>query len=205
MNTVANFLGISKPLGQSSNVHLLQTIIDNFTDGILILSDQGDILQANEVACQICAQFSTEQQQPNAVPQEIWFVCQTLIDIGHLYSSRPPMAESEIALEAGTTRVRAQWLKLPLNQRPCLLVTLEDRNRSIKNLVNTEVNRYCLSSREADVWLLYRANYTYKEIAAELHISINTVKKHLKNINAKQETVLDMADYRKQLSSLKSS
>jgi DNA-binding CsgD family transcriptional regulator len=39
---------------------------------------------------------------------------------------------------------------------------------------------------------ILRANYTYKEIADKLNISLNTVKKHLKNIQVKQETVLSM-------------
>ena len=74
---------------------------------------------------------------------------------------------------------------------------LEDRKQSVENTANTEVDKYGLTAREADVWFLYRANYTYKEIAAQLHISLNTVKKHMKNIHAKQETVLHMEDYRR--------
>ncbi|NEO62582.1 MAG: winged helix-turn-helix transcriptional regulator, partial [Moorea sp. SIO4G2] len=34
---------------------------------------------------------------------------------------------------------------------------------------------------------LKKANFTYREIAQQLFISINTVKKHLKNIYAKQK------------------
>jgi DNA-binding CsgD family transcriptional regulator len=47
---------------------------------------------------------------------------------------------------------------------------------------------------EAEVWLLRRRHYTLKEIATELSISINTVKKHLKNIHAKREAVLYMEE-----------
>jgi DNA-binding CsgD family transcriptional regulator len=42
--------------------------------------------------------------------------------------------------------------------------------------------------------LLRRANYTCKEIAAELYISLNTVKKHMKNIHAKREKALHSED-----------
>ncbi len=45
--------------------------------------------------------------------------------------------------------------------------------------------KHGLTSREQDIWLLYRANYSYKQIAEELNISRNTLKKHMKNIHAK--------------------
>jgi DNA-binding CsgD family transcriptional regulator len=61
--------------------------------------------------------------------------------------------------------------------------------------VFTEVDQYGLTPRQAEVWLLRRANYTYKEIAAELYISLNTVKKHMKDIQAKRETVLGRERY----------
>jgi WD40 repeat protein len=45
--------------------------------------------------------------------------------------------------------------------------------------------KHGLTPREQDIWLLYRTNYSYKQIANELNISLNTVKKHMKNIYAK--------------------
>ena len=35
--------------------------------------------------------------------------------------------------------------------------------------------------------MLQRANYTYKQIAGELFIAPNTVKKHMQNIHLKQK------------------
>ena len=49
--------------------------------------------------------------------------------------------------------------------------------------------RYSLTPREADVWQLRQQGATYQEIAQELFISVNTVKKHLKSILAKQQFV----------------
>ncbi len=69
---------------------------------------------------------------------------------------------------------------------------LEDRYQSTQNLAIAEVDKYRLTRREAEVWLLRRANYSRKDIAAELCISLDTVKKHLKNIHAKQEMTLYM-------------
>jgi len=65
--------------------------------------------------------------------------------------------------------------------------------------VFAEIEKYGLTPRESEVWLLYRANYSRKEIAAELFISIDTVKKHLKNIKTKQDKFLCIEDWRKEL------
>ena len=200
MNTFENYSGQTKFLGQGSEVALLQAVIDNFMEGILIVTDQGECVQVNDAARQICAQFPVDQSKPTTLPKEIWLVCQALLDSCNLYSSHTAMMEAEIKLEPATKlRVRVKWLKLRFNSQPCLLVMLEDRQQSVENIAITEVDKYGLTAREADVWFLYRANYTYKEIAAKLHISLNTVKKHMKNIHAKQETVLHMEDYRKSI------
>jgi DNA-binding CsgD family transcriptional regulator len=177
---------------QLDNV-LLQGIIENFIDGILILTDRGELVQANNLACQICNRLVQGKPQPNLVPQEIWRVCQALIEICGSYCDRSVIMESEITTEPSTTlRIRARWLALDVRSHPCLLVILEDRYHSIQNLAIAEVDRYGLSPREAEVWLLRRANYYLKDIATELHISLNTVKKHLKNIHAKREKLLCM-------------
>ena len=39
--------------------------------------------------------------------------------------------------------------------------------------------------------MLRRANRTYDEIARELYITVNTVKRHLKSIYAKRKEVAD--------------
>ena len=70
------------------------------------------------------------------------------------------MMEAEVKVESGAKlRVRVKWLKLSLNSHPCLLVMLEDRQQSVENIAITEVDKYGLTAREADVWFLYRANF----------------------------------------------
>lgn len=172
---------------------LLQGIIASFIDGILILTERGEWVQANELAYQICKQLIQDKTQSAKVPHEIWDVCQALIETCGSYGDRSVIQESEIRTEPSTTlRIRARWLKLEVSSHPCILVILEDRYKSIQNLAIAEVERYGLSPREAEVWLLRRASYHLKDIAVELHISLNTVKKHLKNIHAKREKLLYM-------------
>jgi DNA-binding CsgD family transcriptional regulator len=50
-----------------------------------------------------------------------------------------------------------------------------------------EAQHYGLTDRETEIWMLQRANYTYKQIADELFIAPNTVKKHMQNIHLKQK------------------
>lgn len=171
---------------------LLQAVLEGLMDGVLILTDQGEWLHANDCARKICRQLSNVAAQSNRIPQEIWRACEALINSLSLYADQAIIIENEItAQESATYRVRVQWLQLEAAQRPCILVTLEDRRQSLHNLALTEGQKYGLTPREADVWMRYRANYTYKQIASELFITQNTVKKHMKNIHAKRQSAID--------------
>ena len=154
----------------------------------MILTDQGEWVQSNEHARQICEKLTPGKLQANSVPEEIWRVCRALIESRSSYPNQPVILESEITTDKQTPlRVRVRWFRLNAISSPCLLVILEDRYESIQNLAIAEVDKYGLTPREAEVWLLQRANYSHKEIAEELYISLNTVKKHLKNIHAKRK------------------
>lgn len=166
-----------------------KSIIESFLDGILILTEQGECIESNNLAQQICTQLTPNESPPQLVPKEIWTVCQPLLGSSRSYSKQAELIESEISThQAITLRVRVQWLSLNALSRPCLLVILENRSQSLQNLAISEVNHYKLTPREAEVWLLSRANFTRQEIAAKLYISLNTVKKHLKNIQVKRKT-----------------
>ncbi|HAA32853.1 MAG TPA: helix-turn-helix transcriptional regulator, partial [Cyanobacteria bacterium UBA8553] len=49
---------------------------EGFIDGILILTEQGELVHANTQANQIGGQLVQGASQPNAVVQEIWRVCE---------------------------------------------------------------------------------------------------------------------------------
>lgn len=167
---------------------LLQAIIEGLVDGVLILTEQGDWIHANEYARRICHQLSQRTSLVNSVPQPIWRVCESLIDSRELFFDQRMIIESEIDVDnLAALRIRVRWLELGENNYPYLLVTIEDRQQSTHNAALTDVKKYGLTPREAEIWLLRRANYSYKEIADRLFITLNTVKKHMKNIYAKQE------------------
>jgi DNA-binding CsgD family transcriptional regulator len=125
------------------------------------------------------------------VPKEIWRVCQALIDSRQSYGNQLVIMESEITTdESSAIRIRTRWFNLDDAKHPHILVTLEDKNQSTQSLAIAEAKKYDLTPREAEIWSLRRANYSYKQIAAKLYITLNTVKKHVKNIRAKQELIM---------------
>jgi DNA-binding CsgD family transcriptional regulator len=179
-----------EPNGQKNQLDdvLLQGVVEGFMDGFMILTEQGEIIHTNHPARQMLKQINQDEMHPYRMHREIQRVCKAAINSKELYPSHSIVIESEILAEQlGVIRVRAQWLKLDAFKQPLVLVTLEDQRRSAQQLAITEGQQFGLTPREAEIWQLRRANYSYKEIAAELFITLNTVKKHLKNINAKRQ------------------
>ncbi|MDJ0733344.1 MAG: LuxR C-terminal-related transcriptional regulator [Nostocaceae cyanobacterium] len=178
-------------LENSQPLYFFEEVLEGLKDGVLILSDTGEILHANGVAVHISSLLNQDSSQSNVVPSAIWNICQSLIDNRTLLSNKFLVISSDIVLDRSNVfRTRVRWLDLDRLGISCLLVTIEDRYESLKNLVKSEAIKYQLTSREAEIWFFYRAQYSYKDIAAELYITINTVKKHMKNIHAKRQAFL---------------
>jgi DNA-binding CsgD family transcriptional regulator len=68
-------------------------------------------------------------------------------------------------------------------------VTLEDLTQVAQQLAIAAMHQYGLTPREAEVWQYRLQGYSYQQMAQELHISENTVKKHIKNILSKRRSV----------------
>lgn len=167
---------------------LLQGSIDNLIDGILIVTDQRELIYANEIARRILCKLNQNRSNVNLVPREIWHICQSLIQSRSLFPNQRWLIESTIFANNSTTlNVRARWLMLETVNNPCILVTVEDQYQAIRNIAVEEAQDYGLTRREKEVWVLHRGQYTYKQIASELCITPNTVKKHMRSIHAKQK------------------
>jgi DNA-binding CsgD family transcriptional regulator len=181
-----------KPLNHTRKT-LLQGVLEGISDGILVLSEQGELIYSNYCAYRLCQQIEPTQSKNFEIPDQIWQCCRALMDSRTLYPDRPVVIESEIVVSRSHSfRVRAKWLTLEDPNRPYLAVLLEDRCQSLRNRVFAEVQKYNLTPRQAEVLLLYRSGYSYREIAAELYITINTVRQHLKDINMRRQRTLDL-------------
>jgi DNA-binding CsgD family transcriptional regulator len=179
---------------KSSNfdsVSLLEAVIESFVDGILILTTDYELVHINEYARRICGELQASSNKYDSVPEEILHICESLLDSREVFPNENIFMEYEI--EKGKTvklRIRARWLKMENGQSDRILVTLEDCYLSNHNSAIADAKKYGLTEREAQVWLLRRADLSYREIAQRLYITINTVKKHLKNIYAKQQDLV---------------
>ncbi|MEI1373572.1 LuxR C-terminal-related transcriptional regulator [Nostoc sp. UHCC 0926] len=178
-------------LHESKRADFLQEVIEGLEDGILILSKAGKVIHANASAHRLCCQFNQGNFNQNFVPPAIWNLCESLLNSRYLFSDKLLILSDEIVLDKSNIfRIRVRLLDLDGFEVPCLLVTIENQYESVKNVALTEVQKFDLTPREAEIWFLYRSNYSYKEIANKLYITINTVKKHMKNIHTKRQASL---------------
>ncbi|MBD2326318.1 LuxR C-terminal-related transcriptional regulator [Alkalinema sp. FACHB-956] len=173
------------------NPQLPQEVIAELINGILILTDRQELIYANEEARRILEKLNPDRSRLH-IPQEIWHICQSLIRSRSLFPNQHWLIESEIFTDESTTlHVRARWFNLEHIEYPCLLLIVEDQYQAIKNIALEEAQKYGLTAREKEIWLLHRANATYKKIATELTITPNTVKKHMRSIHAKQKLIAE--------------
>ncbi|MEH2348669.1 MAG: helix-turn-helix transcriptional regulator [Nostoc sp.] len=178
-------------LHNSKRVNFLQEVIEGLEDGILILSQTGEIVHTNASANRLCSQFDQGNLNQSFVPSAIWNICELLLRSQYLFSDKLLILSDEIVLDKSNIfRIRVRLLDLDGFEMPCLLVTIENQCESVKNVALTEVKKFDLTPREAEIWFLYRSNYSYKEIAIKLYITIHTVKKHMKNIHTKRQSNL---------------
>ncbi len=172
----------------SKRADFLQEVIEGLEDGILILNKAGKVLHANASAYRICCEFHQENCQDNSVPPAIWNLCESLLSNQSWLADKMIIFSDEIVIDKlNVFRIRVRLLDLEGFDAPCLLVTIQNKYESLKHVALSEVKKFELTRREAEIWFLYRNNYSYKEIATQLFITINTVKKHMKNIHAKRQ------------------
>ncbi len=166
----------------------LQEIVENLEDGILILTQTGELVHRNVSAIGICSQINQFSFDKKSVPSVILNTCKSLMKNNFDCDNLTIQSEDIVVSQSLIFRLRVRRFNLELSEQPYLLVTIENRYQSLKNIAFTEAYKYHLTKREAEIWSLYRAASSYKQIAERLFITVNTVKKHIKNIRAKQQS-----------------
>jgi DNA-binding CsgD family transcriptional regulator len=156
-----------------NKLSLFQTsILQTYADGILLLTQEGKTVYFNETATLILKQVDCSLK-------ELWAICQSFLQTAD--------SDTIDEFELKPLRVRMRWLTCELLKIPCLLVILIDQNQTMQNLAIAQAKQLKLTPCETKVYALHRAHYSSSEIAKELFISVNTVKKHLRNIRQKQQ------------------
>lgn len=170
------------------NHPFLESFLNTFADGILILTFEGELLYVNQAVHQITTQYSATLDQTPVLYDEINYLFQIISNSLDPSQTAPHFVEADLFLtKKNKLRIQARRFKGLGDASPLILIAIEDLQNSINATALIEAEKYGLTERETEVWQLRRANYTYLEIAGQLYISINTVKKHLKSISSKIE------------------
>ncbi|MEM7062581.1 MAG: helix-turn-helix transcriptional regulator [Cyanobacteria bacterium P01_B01_bin.77] len=173
---------------QKSATQFAVNLLQEFINGILVFTDQQQLIYISSSAHKILRRLQPDTPSRNQIPEEILHICQSVIQSRHHFPKQSWLTEFDIFTQDATIlHIHSQWLKLEPLDNPCLVLMIEDRQQAIKNILLEEANQYDLTPREKEVWLLHRDGLTYKQIAMELGITPNTVKKHMKSIHAKQK------------------
>ncbi len=163
-------------------------LIQELIDAILVFTEQQQLIYASNGAHKILNRLRPKCSASNKIPEEIWHICQSLIQSRHHFPKQNWLTEFDIVTQDATIlHIRSQWLKLEQLEHPCLVLMIEDRQQAVENILIEEVEQYGLTPREKEVWFLHRHDLTYKQISVELGITPNTVKKHMKSIHTKQK------------------
>ena len=170
---------------------ILRAALEGLQDGFIIANQMGQIEKINAPAQRIC---SLLKAKATALPAEIWRVCQPVLRNLDLLGFQNNGLDADIILpNLGAVRIRVQ--NIQISQVPYLLIVLEDRQQSIHNKALSDAALLHLTERESQVWQMRLRGLDYSEISRALWISQNTVKKHIKNILAKQRSHQDDEEY----------
>ncbi len=183
-------------LAQQEQIDIQDPVIEEaltkLTNGVLIITEGKKLLYANECACRLLRQISRDRQSPKAVPKEINYLCKSISEVHRQFPGQHWVMKTKICIDSSVNfTVTARYMKLETLGKHCIVLEMRDHYQLIKNIALEEAHQYGLTERETEIWLLQRANYTYKQIASELFIAPNTVKKHMQNIHLKQKTNSD--------------
>jgi len=188
MKTITEKLDQYKTTGSKLNHSFLESFLESFSDGVLILSRDGELLHANNSIYNIIESYASLLAQTTLLNQEISHLYRLIIDSPECYQQFPGFVVSDIRLtRSSILKLKAKQLRVAAYPQPLLWFSIEDQRASLNAQTLVEAEKYGLSDRESEVWRLRKAHCTYSEIAALLFISINTVKKHLRNITSKVE------------------
>ena len=167
--------------------------------GFILLDPQGCLIQSSPKAQELCSVLRhiahegsynpALKHQGIALPAAIRQLVECLMESRQLFPDEQiQLLEAKGLLEGGTrVRMQAEWIRLSFQHSPYIVVTLEDLKEVAHQQALLDGHRYQFTPRERSVWELYLQELSYTQIAEELFISLNTVKRHMKSIHSKRK------------------
>ncbi|MDX2242712.1 MAG: helix-turn-helix transcriptional regulator [Leptolyngbyaceae cyanobacterium bins.302] len=171
-------------------------LLEMTPQGIVVFSRSLKPVYWNQKAKNLCQALTGEGVAEGVLPLAVSEACYGVMRDNHAI-------HSSLVVECPTStghlvRVSARMLestdaneresRLPsLTTTPGLIaVFLENCHEVMQQEAKIQQQKYDLTDREAEIWMLLRQELTYQEIAQRLQISLNTVKTHVKNVYAKR-------------------
>jgi DNA-binding CsgD family transcriptional regulator len=174
---------------------LLKALLATLMDAVMVVNAEGQILQANVKAKQLCDRLSQESRpSPDHLPTVLQPLFAALLESRCRFPEQGVMPEFELCLNDRTPlRIRGQFLDIPRadSDVPYVLITIENRQESLNSVAIGDAQRFGFTPRETEIWYMRLLGRSYREIANCLYITENTVRKHVKNVLAKRRTEAD--------------
>lgn len=177
----------SKSAQYSSPPDPLKSILLDGLGGIILFDDQDQLIYINQKARAIVTKITQLSDEIQPIPREILHIKKFMREARSKFHRQSWLSQSTIFVDCLTVfQIYARWIQEDSSSNNYLLLNMEDQNQFSQKIALNEAKRLGLTAREQDVWLLHQADYTYKQIAEQLNITPNTVKKHMKSILTKQ-------------------
>lgn len=193
------------PSSTSHNPELQQLwsrLLEILPQGVIVVARNLQPVYWNHKAKQLCQALGHEGLPENTLPVPIAEACYSLLRDNRLVPS-----SLLIECHAATgqlLRIRTQVLEVA-NVSPTdlkvvsgaqvgqptptfIAVLIENCDEILQQEAWIQQQKYDLTDRETEIWMLLRQELTYQEIAQILQISLNTVKTHVKNVYAKRRS-----------------
>ncbi len=178
----------------SSSPQTLAEIADsiNLVANHMVLTEQGQVLYIGDYLKRTLSSAGPyindgEGSGEAAISPEFAFVCQILRASRSRFPQQNWTIHCNIFTKTGhALGVHASWVKPQPAQSAYILITVEDSQQIAQEILRHEVRAWGLTPREQEVWLLNRQGHTYGQMAEQLCITLNTVKKHMRSIHAKR-------------------
>ncbi|MEO0377745.1 MAG: LuxR C-terminal-related transcriptional regulator [Cyanobacteria bacterium P01_A01_bin.17] len=167
----------------------LKSFLDSFAEGLLVYSLKGELLHANHMAYEVIQGSEEVSGYIATLGKEVENLFELFVRQLNGENLNTTFLVSDVELsKTQAFQLRARYFQVAVVcPEPMIWISIEDQHKAQQAKAFVEAQKYGLSEREREVWQLRIAGYSYLEVAKLLFISINTVKRHLKNIHLKIE------------------
>lgn len=105
----------------------MESVLEGFSEGVLIVSESGKLICTNQKAGYWCQQLFPNFSADSAVPEAVWKLCQSILEGRELFPNQHLIVESYLNTPQATTlRLQGRLFQFASYQQPCLLVMIEE-------------------------------------------------------------------------------